>query len=63
MNAPPSLLESLALQQPQLTRFGPNKVAADMEETDYLIFWRFIKVFGEFLKVSFAFLGPFLGQI
>ena len=49
--------------QKQGSELGPNRVAAAMEEMEDLIFWRFIKVFGEFLKVSFAFLGPFLGQI
>ena len=31
--------QTVAGRGKQLTRFGPNKVAADMEETEDLIFW------------------------
>ena len=28
----------------RITRFGPNRVAADMEEMENSIFWRFLKI-------------------
>ena len=32
------------------TRFGPNRVAAHMREMENLIFWSFLRIFGEILE-------------
>ena len=37
-----------------LTRFGPNRVAADMEEMENLLFWWFMMIFAEFFRISEA---------
>ena len=34
------------------TRFGPNRPAADMRELEDLIFWWFMRMFGDFLRLS-----------
>ena len=44
------------------TRFGPKRVAADMEGNGEFDFWRFLRIFGEFLGDFWKFFEEFFEE-